>query len=136
MNILVKAAINRARMVVAFIVLSVAAGWLAFTGLPKEGSPNIDIPTLYVSVTYPGVSATDAERLLVKPLENQLKSLDGLKEMTGVAKHIRISYSQHHALRFSARAHPAPRRPKPSGRDRGHRPGPRGRDERTARRVA
>ena len=85
MNILVKAAINRARMVVAFIVLSVAAGWLAFTGLPKEGSPNIDIPTLYVSVTYPGVSATDAERLLVKPLENQLKSLDGLKEMTGVA---------------------------------------------------
>ena len=85
MNILVKAAIGRARMVVAFIILSVAAGWLAFTGLPKEGSPNIDIPTLYVSVTYPGVSAPDAERLLVKPLENQLKTLDGLKEMTGVA---------------------------------------------------
>jgi len=85
MNVLVKAAISRARMMFAFIVLSVAAGWLAFTGLPKEGSPNIDIPTLYVSVTYPGVSAADAERLLVKPLENQLKSLDGLKEMTGVA---------------------------------------------------
>ncbi len=85
MNVLVKAAISRARMVFAFIVLSVAAGWLAFTGLPKEGSPNIDIPTLYVSVTYPGVSTSDAERLLVKPLENQLKSLDGLKKMTGVA---------------------------------------------------
>ena len=85
MNVLVKAAISRARMVFAFIVLSVAAGWLAFTGLPKEGSPNIDIPTLYVSVNYPGVSAADSERLLAKPLENQLKSLDGLKEMTGVA---------------------------------------------------
>jgi len=85
MNILVKAAISRARMVFAFIVLSLAAGWLAFTGLPKEGSPNIDIPTLYVSVNYPGVSTADAERLLVKPLENQLKSLDGLKKMTGVA---------------------------------------------------
>ena len=85
MNILVKAAISRARMVFAFIVLSVAAGWLAFTGLPKEGSPNIDIPTLYVSVNYPGVSAADSERLLVKPLENHLKSLEGLKEMTGVA---------------------------------------------------
>jgi len=84
-NVLVKAAISRARMVFAFIILSVAAGWLAFTGLPKEGSPNIDIPTLYVSVNFPGVSAADAERLLVKPLENQLKSLDGLKEMTGVA---------------------------------------------------
>lgn len=85
MNRLVDAAINRARMIVAFIILSIVAGWSAYTGLPKEGSPNIDIPTLYVSVNYPGVSALDAERLLVKPLETQLKTLEGLKEMTGVA---------------------------------------------------
>ena len=85
MNVLVSAAIGRARMVIAFIVLSLTAGWFAYSGLPKEGSPSIDIPMLYVSVTYPGVSAVDAERLLVKPLENQLKTLDGLKEMTGVA---------------------------------------------------
>jgi len=63
-NVLVKAAISRARMVFAFIILSVAAGWLAFTGLPKEGSPNIDIPTLYVSVNFPGVSAADAPNFL------------------------------------------------------------------------
>ncbi len=85
MNRLVDVAINRARMIVAFIVLSLVAGWMSYTGLPKEGSPNIDIPTLYVSVNYPGVSALDAERLLVKPLETQLKTLEGLKEMTGVA---------------------------------------------------
>ena len=84
-NVLVSAAINRARMIFAFIVLSIAAGWLAYTGLPKEGSPNIDIPVLYVSVPYPGVSALDAERLIVKPLEKQLKTLEGLKEMTGIA---------------------------------------------------
>lgn len=82
---LVDAAIARARMIFAFIALSLAAGWMAYTGLPKEGSPNIDIPTLYVSVNYPGVSALDAERLLVKPLENKLKTIEGLKEMTGVA---------------------------------------------------
>ena len=85
MNRLVDVAINRARMIVAFIVLSLVAGWMSYTGLPKEGSPNIDIPTIYVSVNYPGVSALDAERLLVKPLETQLKTLEGLKEMTGVA---------------------------------------------------
>jgi len=85
MNRLVDVAINRARMIVAFILLSLVAGWMSYTGLPKEGSPNIDIPTIYVSVNYPGVSALDAERLLVKPLETQLKTLEGLKEMTGVA---------------------------------------------------
>ncbi len=85
MNRLVDVAISRARMIVAFIALSLVAGWMAYSGLPKEGSPNIDIPTIYVSVNYPGVSALDSERLLVKPLENQLKTLEGLKEMTGVA---------------------------------------------------
>ncbi len=85
MNRLVDVAISRARMIVAFIILSLVAGWMSYTGLPKEGSPNIDIPTIYVSVGYPGVSALDAERLLVKPLEAQLKTLEGLKEMTGVA---------------------------------------------------
>ncbi len=85
MNRLVDVAINRARMIVAFIILSIVAGWMSYTGLPKEGSPSIDIPTIYVSVNYPGVSALDAERLLVKPLEAQLKTLEGLKEMTGVA---------------------------------------------------
>ena len=93
MTALVDYAISRARMIFAFIVLSLAAGWLAYTGLPKEGSPNIDIPVLYVSVNYPGVSALDAERLLVKPLETRLKSLEGLNEMTGVASEGHASVS-------------------------------------------
>jgi|GEM_PF-6500529 len=34
----------RARMVVAFIVLSLTVGAAAYVGLPKEGEPDIDIP--------------------------------------------------------------------------------------------
>ncbi|MDT8345229.1 MAG: efflux RND transporter permease subunit, partial [Thermohalobaculum sp.] len=75
----------RARMVLVFIAVSIGAGMLAYTGLPKEGAPDIDIPVLYVSVPLPGVSATDAERLLVKPLEQELRGVDGLKQMTGIA---------------------------------------------------
>jgi len=75
----------RARMVVAFVVLSLGAGWIAYTGLPKEGSPDIDIPALFVSVPFPGISAQDAEKLLVKPLETKLRDLDGLKKITGTA---------------------------------------------------
>jgi multidrug efflux pump len=72
-------------MIVALVILSAAGGMLAYVGLPKEGSPNIDVPILYVSVPLPGVSAADAERLLIRPLESKLRSVEGLKEMTGIA---------------------------------------------------
>ena len=76
---------GRARMVAAFIFISVAAGYSAYTSLPKEGAPNIDVPILYISVPLPGVSASDAERLLVKPLETEIRGVEGLKEMAGIA---------------------------------------------------
>jgi multidrug efflux pump len=76
---------QRARMVVAFIVLSILAGSLAYVGLPKEGEPDIEIPALFVSVQFPGISAEDSEKLLVKPMETELSDLDGLDKMTGTA---------------------------------------------------
>ena len=78
-------AAGRARMVVAFIALSLLAGGLAYTGLPKEGEPDIEIPALFVSTQFPGISAEDSEKLLVKPMETELADLDGLKTMTGTA---------------------------------------------------
>ncbi|MCL7465821.1 efflux RND transporter permease subunit [Phaeovulum sp. NW3] len=75
----------RARMVLAFVALTIAAGLLAYTGLPKEGEPDIEIPTLFVSVPFPGISALDAERLLVRTMETELADLDGLKTISGTA---------------------------------------------------
>ena len=78
-------AASRARMVLAFIFLSLLAGGYAYVGLPKEGEPDIEIPALFVSVPFPGISAADAEKLLVKPMETQLSTLDGLDTMSGTA---------------------------------------------------
>ena len=78
-------AASRARMVMAFIVLSLVAGALAYATLPKEGEPDIEIPALFVSLQFPGISAVDSETLLVKPMETELSDLDGLKKMTGTA---------------------------------------------------
>ncbi|MFT7524051.1 MAG: multidrug efflux pump, partial [Candidatus Paceibacteria bacterium] len=72
---LVDWAAARARMVVAFVIMSLGAGWFAYTVLPKEGQPDIDIPALFVSVPFPGISAEDSEKLLVKPLETKLRDL-------------------------------------------------------------
>ncbi len=78
-------AAEHARMVLAFIVLSLTAGSMAYVSLPKEGEPDIDIPALFVSVPFPGISAEDAEKLLVQPMETELSDLDGLKDMSGTA---------------------------------------------------
>lgn len=78
-------AAGRARMVVAFIILSILAGALSYASLPKEGEPDIEIPALFVSVPFPGISAEDSEKLLVRPMETELADMDGLKTMTGTA---------------------------------------------------
>ncbi len=72
-------------MVIAFVVLSLLAGGVAYVSLPKEGEPDIDIPALFVSVPFPGISAEDSEKLLVKVMETELSDLDGLDKMTGTA---------------------------------------------------
>ncbi|PJI92213.1 multidrug efflux pump [Yoonia maricola] len=82
---LVDWAASRARMVLAFIALSLLAGGMAYVGLPKEGEPDIEIPAIFVSVPFPGISAEDSETLLVKPMESELSDLDGLKTMSATA---------------------------------------------------
>ena len=78
-------AADHARMVMAFIALSIIIGSFAYANLPKEGEPDIEIPALFVSVQFPGISAEDSESLLVKPMETQLADLDGLKKMSSTA---------------------------------------------------
>ena len=85
MSSIVDWAATRARMVIAFILLSLVVGGYAYSTLPKEGEPDIEIPALFVSVQFPGISAADSETLLVKPMETELSDLDGLKTMTGTA---------------------------------------------------
>ncbi len=85
MNRIVDWATHRARMIVAFVILSLAAGFYAYTSLPKEGEPDIEIPALFVSVPFPGISAEDSEKLLVRPLETELRGLDGLKKLSSTA---------------------------------------------------
>lgn len=75
----------RARMIIAFILLSLVAGGYAYDTLPKEGEPDIEIPALFISVPFPGISAEDSESLLIRPMETELADLDGLDTMSATA---------------------------------------------------
>ncbi|MFV1530911.1 MULTISPECIES: efflux RND transporter permease subunit [unclassified Phaeobacter] len=78
-------AAERARMILAFIAISLLVGGFAYASLPKEGEPDIEIPALFISVPFPGISAEDAETLLVKVMETELADLDGLDKMSSTA---------------------------------------------------
>ncbi|HWA88852.1 MAG TPA: efflux RND transporter permease subunit [Rhizomicrobium sp.] len=78
-------AVNNTRVVIAMIAVVLIGGILAFVKIPKEANPDIPIPILMVQVTYPGISPEDSERLLVKPLETSLRSVEGLKTITARA---------------------------------------------------
>ncbi|WP_306030264.1 efflux RND transporter permease subunit [Stappia sp. MMSF_3263] len=77
--------LRRPRTVLTLMVVMVAAGVMAYIGVPKEADPDIDIPVFYVSVSQQGISPEDAERLLARPMETALRGLDGLKEITTIS---------------------------------------------------
>jgi multidrug efflux pump subunit AcrB len=69
---------------VAVFVITVAltlAGIKAYEGLPKESFPDISLPSIYVSVIYPGTSPKDMENLIVRPIEKECKSIGGVKKI-------------------------------------------------------
>ncbi|EDP58630.1 efflux RND transporter permease subunit [Vibrio sp. AND4] len=82
---LIDAALSRARTMVTLLVMILIAGVITYITIPKESSPDITIPIIYVSVGHQGISPTDAERLLVRPIEQELRSIEGVKEMTAIA---------------------------------------------------
>jgi multidrug efflux pump len=85
MNSIIEAAFSRTSAVLVTMALLFVVGVSSYVTIPKEAKPDVDIPVAYVSVSYEGISPEDAERLLVKPLEKQLRSVEGLDKMTSVA---------------------------------------------------
>lgn len=81
MNALIDGAIGRARMVLAILVVALIAGTMTYINLPKEADPDVPIPFVGVTIPLEGVSPEDAERLLVRPVESELQSIEGVKQI-------------------------------------------------------
>ena len=85
MNNIIAAALTHSRTVLMMFVLLIVAGAVTYATIPKEANPDVPIPFIYVSIVHDGISPEDAERMLVKPMERELRSIDGLKEMKATA---------------------------------------------------
>ena len=82
---LVELAIRNTRLTLSILVFLILSGTMAYMTIPKEAEPDIQIPIIYVAMHYEGISPEDSERLLLRPMETALKSIQGIKKMTGTA---------------------------------------------------
>jgi multidrug efflux pump len=85
MQHLINAFMDRSRSTLSVLVALLIAGIVAYISIPKEAEPDVKIPIIYVSVAFDGISPDDAERLLARPLEQELRSIEGVKEMRSLA---------------------------------------------------
>ena len=86
MNAMINAAIEHYRVVLLCLVLIFFGGSAAYISTPKEAEPDITIPTIYVSLIHDGISPEDSARLLVKPLETTLRTIEGIKMIRGIGR--------------------------------------------------
>ena len=82
---LIDAAVSRSRTTLAALALILATGLAAYIQIPKEADPDISIPIIYVNLTHEGIGPEDAERLLARPMEIELRSVEGLKQLSAAA---------------------------------------------------
>ena len=85
MNGFINAFFSRPYAVLLALIIIAIFGSSSFVQMPKEATPDIDIPMAYISVGYEGITPTDAEKLLAKPLEKHLRTVAGLDKMTSAS---------------------------------------------------
>src|ERR1700709_15432 len=83
---LVDGAIKRKKVVLGVTLIACVFGFFAYMAMPREAKPDIDLPSISVVVPFPGLSPEDAARLLIKPLEVQLQTIQGVKHMNAIAR--------------------------------------------------
>ena len=81
MDTLIRVAADNKRLVLSLLALILLAGSYAYLNIPKENDPDIQFPFFSISLSHDGISPEDAERMIIRPLERHLKTIEGVKEM-------------------------------------------------------
>ena len=80
---IVDLSLERRRSTLLAMIGIVIFGIVARVSIPVESEPRIEIPFYVITVVHEGISPEDARRLLILPLEIELKAVEGVREITG-----------------------------------------------------
>ena len=79
---IVDTAVKKRITVVVLSIVIFIFGVSSYYSMPRESTPDITIPYIYVMTTYPGVAPVDIEKSITIPIENKLRGLKGVKEIS------------------------------------------------------
>ncbi len=79
---LAETSIKRPVFIVCLVILMLILGFASLKKMPVDLFPDITIPVVFVQVAYPGASPVDVEKLISKPIEDELGSLSGLNRIS------------------------------------------------------
>ncbi|NNM04953.1 MAG: efflux RND transporter permease subunit [Gemmatimonadetes bacterium] len=78
-------AIDHSTSVILLFIIVAIAGIVTYGRIPKESFPELEIPMIAVSTVYPGVSPSDMETLVTRPIEDELNTIGDIKELTSTS---------------------------------------------------
>ncbi|TDQ21936.1 efflux RND transporter permease subunit [Tenacibaculum caenipelagi] len=79
-------AINNKTTIYVMMVMIFISGISAFLSMPRENFPEIRETKIYISSVYPGNTAEDIEKLITDPLEDRLKTVSNVVEITSTSQ--------------------------------------------------
>ena len=79
-------AINNKTTIYVSMFLILYLGVTAYFTMPRENFPEINETKIYISSVYPGNTAEDIEKLITNPLEDKLKSVSNVVEITSTSQ--------------------------------------------------
>jgi multidrug efflux pump len=78
-------ALNNRNTILLMALAILGFGIFSYNNLPKELTPEVVIPTIMVQTPYPGNPPIDMENLITRPLEKEIESVDGIKEVNSTS---------------------------------------------------
>ncbi|HTB33264.1 MAG TPA: efflux RND transporter permease subunit, partial [bacterium] len=79
--LLARLSITRPIFVTSIVLLMLFVGLLSYSKLGVDLFPEVEIPVVTVLVPYRGAGPVEIETLVVKPLEDELSTLGGIKRV-------------------------------------------------------
>ena len=79
-------AIDNPSVVYVMIAIFLFMGYSSYMALPREDFPEVVETKVYISTPYPGNTAEDVERLITDPLEDRIKNVSNLVELTSTSQ--------------------------------------------------
>jgi multidrug efflux pump len=74
-------AVDNATSIFIVIFIILVFGIQSYQNMPKEQFPEVKWPTVYINTPYFGNSAADIENLITRPIEKELQSITGIKDI-------------------------------------------------------